>query len=88
MTKEDLNKVAFIRENFAECIIASDGQPWLVDELHSSEIGETRSGAFYYENADSPADRFYFDTYEEAAIDLFDEIATTEERETAAFNAR
>lgn len=80
MNTED-RKVQFIRDKFPDTIQQSDGTPWLVDELHSTEIGETRSGRFYYENADMPADRFYFDTFEEAALDLFDEIALPEERE-------
>lgn len=79
-------RVTFVRDRFPDAIIASDGQPWLVDELHATEAGETRQGAFYYENADCPPDRFYFDTFEEAAIDLFEEIAYPEER--AALEAR
>lgn len=74
-------RVQFIRETFPDVIIASDGRPWLVDGLHATEVGETRSGAFYYENADCPPDRFYFDSFEEAAIDLFEEIAFPSERE-------
>lgn len=67
-------KIAAIKRLFPDAIKASDGRPWAVDALHATEVGETRSGAFYYENADSPPDRFYFDTFEEAALGLFEDV--------------
>lgn len=52
----------------------SEGR-WERPEHLAGESGEGHDGgAFYYENAEMPPDRFYFETADEAWLDLWDEI--------------
>lgn len=73
----DDKKIAAMKRLFPCAVRFHDPREgrWTRPEHVSSEAGEGHDGgAFYYENAESPPDRFYFDREDDAWLDLWDEV--------------